>query len=112
MAGDGGVDEVAAQRAQPREYSILIRACKPRVAHDVSDQDRCQFPRLAHGAGAEVARSPSRGCLSMVRFHAALKRTWKQGAHPRVSTGRSIHAAFEHIIANEGGTDDAAVGRA
>jgi hypothetical protein len=30
--------------------------------------------------------------LSMVRFHAALGMTWKQGAHPCVSTGRSIHA--------------------
>ena len=28
----------------------------------------------------------------MVRFHAALGMTWKQRAHPCVSTGRSIHA--------------------
>jgi hypothetical protein len=39
-----------------------------------------------------------------------LRKAWKQGARPRVSTGRSIHAALEHIIVGEGGIDDAAVG--
>jgi hypothetical protein len=48
----------------------------------------------------------------MVRFHAPLGRTWKQRAHPCVSTGRSIHAALEHIIVGEEGIDDAAVGNA
>jgi hypothetical protein len=30
--------------------------------------------------------------LAWLRFHAALGRTWKQGAQPCVSTGQSIHA--------------------
>jgi hypothetical protein len=41
----------------------------------------------------------------MVRFHAALGMTWKQRAHPCVSTGRSIHAAFEHNTVAEGRID-------
>jgi hypothetical protein len=32
-----------------------------------------------------------------------LRKAWKQGARSRVSTGRSIHAAFEHITSAEGG---------
>jgi hypothetical protein len=35
---------------------------------------------LAHGANAEVARSPGRGGLSMVRFHAALGRDVEAGS--------------------------------
>jgi hypothetical protein len=37
----------------------------------------------------------SRVAWAWLRFHAALKRTWKQGAQPYVSTGGSIHAAAQ-----------------
>ena len=37
-------------------------------------------------------------CASMPR----LRKAWKQGAHPCLSTGLSIHAAFEHITVVEG----------
>ena len=50
MHGDGRVDEVAAQRPQPRERAVLVRAGEPAVADDVGGQDRCDFPGLAHGA--------------------------------------------------------------
>jgi hypothetical protein len=42
----------------------------------------------------------------MVRFHAALEMTWKQRAHPCVSTGRSIHAMLNIARAGEGAIDD------
>jgi hypothetical protein len=40
MHGEDWIDQVAPKGAEPSEYSILIRACKPRVADDVGDQDR------------------------------------------------------------------------
>jgi hypothetical protein len=63
--------------AEPSEDAILIRPGKPRIADDIGDQDRGQFAGLAHGDNAEVARSPDRGGLGMVRFHAALMSTRK-----------------------------------
>ena len=36
--------------AQPRERALLVRAREPAVADDVGDQDRRDFPGLAHGA--------------------------------------------------------------
>ena len=64
MHGEDRIDQVAPKGAEPSEDMILVRARKPRVADDVSDQDPGQFPGLAHGANAEVARSPGRGGLS------------------------------------------------
>jgi hypothetical protein len=88
MHGDGWVDQVAAQRPEPYKDAIPVRARKSGIADDVSDQDRGQFPRLAHGANAEVARSPDRGGLGMVRFHAALRGQGMEArsASPRVSS--------------------------
>ena len=48
--GDCGVDQVAAERPQPREGSILVRAGKPAIADDIRDQDRRDLPGFAHGA--------------------------------------------------------------
>ena len=49
MRGDGGIDQIAAQPPQPRERAILVRAGEPAVADDIGDQDRRDFPGLAHG---------------------------------------------------------------
>src|SRR6516225_7706719 len=38
MHGDGGVDQVAPKGPEPRERAILVRASKPRITDDVSDQ--------------------------------------------------------------------------
>ena len=67
MRGDGGIDEIATEAPQTREGPILVRPRKPRVADDVGDQDRGQFPGLAHGASAE-ARSPVAGGMGMAAF--------------------------------------------
>ena len=50
MHGDGRIDEVAAQRPEPRQDAILVRSREPAVADDIRDQDRRNFPGLADGA--------------------------------------------------------------
>ena len=50
MGGDGGVDQIAAQRPEPRQRALLVRAGEPAIADDIRDQDRRNFPGLAHGA--------------------------------------------------------------
>ena len=50
VRGNGGIDEVAAESAEPRQGPILVRASEPAVADDVCDQDRSDLPGLAHGA--------------------------------------------------------------
>jgi hypothetical protein len=45
-------------------------------------------------AAAEAGKSPVAVALAWLRFHAALRTTWKQGAQPCVSTGQSIHAVL------------------
>ena len=44
MNGDGRVDEVAAQRPQPRQRALLVRAREPAVADHVSGEDRGKLP--------------------------------------------------------------------
>ena len=109
--GDGRIDQVAAERPQPRQNPVLVGSGKPRIADHVGHQDRGQFSGLAHGATPprpcqpfRVVRAKPLGGIAKTReecrslawawphFHAALRRTWKQGAQPCVSTGRSIHA--------------------
>ena len=50
MGGDGGIDQVAAQTPEPRQRTVLVGAGEPAVADHVGDQDRRDFPGLAHGA--------------------------------------------------------------
>ena len=50
MRGDRGINQIAAQPPQPRQRSLLVRPGEPAVADDIGDQDRCNFPGLAHGA--------------------------------------------------------------
>jgi hypothetical protein len=61
MQGDGRIDQVAAQRSEPGQRAIFVRAGEPAVADYVRDQDRRNLPGLAHGApsGAmSVAQNP------------------------------------------------------
>ena len=50
MHGDRRIDQIAAQRPEPRQDAILVRSREPAVADHVRDQDRRNFPGLAHGA--------------------------------------------------------------
>ena len=64
MHGDGGIDQIAAQRPQPRQRAILVRAGEPAVADHVGDQDRRNFPGFAHGAPSRVMQNSTRKGLS------------------------------------------------
>ena len=55
MGGDGGIDQVAAQPPKARERAILVRSREPAVADDIGDQDRRNFPGLAHGQRPSAA---------------------------------------------------------
>ena len=48
--GDSWIDQIAAQRPQPRQDAILVRAGEPAVADDIRAKDRREFPGLAHRA--------------------------------------------------------------
>jgi hypothetical protein len=49
---DGGrrIDEITAKGPEARQRAIFIRSGEPAVADQVGDQDRRDFPGLAHGA--------------------------------------------------------------
>ena len=123
--GDGRINQIAAERPQPRQNPILVGSGEPRIADHVGHQDRGQFSGLAHDATPRrpchpfrVVRAKPLGgiaktreeCRSLAwawpRFHAALRRTWKQGAQPCVSTGRSIHAVPSITPSSREGIDD------
>src|SRR5208337_641527 len=59
MSGDGGIDQIAPQPPEPRQRAILVRSREPAVADDVGDQDRRDFPGLAHSSGSPALRKPS-----------------------------------------------------
>jgi hypothetical protein len=40
---DGQVDQIAAQRSEPGEDAIFVRARKPRIADNVGDKDRANI---------------------------------------------------------------------
>jgi 3-methyladenine DNA glycosylase Mpg len=40
MHGNGWLNQVAAQRPEPRQRAVLVRAGQPAEAHDISRQDR------------------------------------------------------------------------
>ena len=48
MHGDGRIDQIAAERPQPRQCAILVRAGKPAVSDHIGRQDRREFPGLGH----------------------------------------------------------------
>jgi hypothetical protein len=50
MAGDGRIDEVGPQRSQPPDRALFILADQPAVADDVGDNNRGEFPGLAHAS--------------------------------------------------------------
>ena len=59
MRGDGGIDQIAAEGPKPRQGAILVCAGEPAVADHVGDQDRRDFPGLAHGVDLPPPRQTS-----------------------------------------------------
>ena len=76
MRGDGGIDQIAPQRPQPRKCPLLVGAGKPAVSDHVRRKNGCEFPGLRHGSPfttrqtSTIARrprqvvSPSRSLLA------------------------------------------------
>ena len=52
MRGDRRINQIAAQRPQPRQRSLLVGAGEPAVADDIGDQDRSDLPRFRHGVAS------------------------------------------------------------
>ena len=48
MDGDGRIDEVAPERAQPRQDPVFIGAGEPRKPDNVGHQNSRQFARFGH----------------------------------------------------------------
>jgi len=46
--GDGGIDEVAAQRPKPRQDAILVNARQPAESDNVGGKDCRKFPFFDH----------------------------------------------------------------
>ena len=66
MQGDGRIDQIAAQRPEPRQSAILVRARQPAIANHVGDKNRRNFPGLHHSGpskitGADVTQAPEAG---------------------------------------------------
>ena len=56
MAGDRGIDEIGAQRPQPRKRTVFVRARHPTEADDVGGEDRRDFPSFGHSYPAPFMR--------------------------------------------------------
>src|SRR4029079_10772069 len=48
MDCDGWIDQIAAQRPQPRQSAILIRTGKPAESNHICRQDSREFPLFGH----------------------------------------------------------------
>ena len=50
MHGDGRVDQIAPERAQPRKRPLLVGTGKPAVSGYVRRKNGCEFAGLRHGS--------------------------------------------------------------
>ncbi len=69
MGGDGRVDQVTAQAAQPRKRPILVGGGEPAIADDVGYENRCELPGLAHCV-------PPRGNIAQLPMRERSIREW------------------------------------
>ena len=66
LAGDGGVDEFGAQRPQPRERAVLVRARHAAEADDVGGQDRGDFAGLGSSCPSHTMHNNTKADQSRV----------------------------------------------
>jgi hypothetical protein len=59
MGGDGRVEEITARPPDARQRAVLVSAGEPAAAGNIRDQDRREFPGLAHCSGIPALRRPS-----------------------------------------------------
>jgi hypothetical protein len=57
MQGDGWINQVAAQRPQPRQRSLLVGSGKPALASHIGRQNGREFAGLRHGLPRCVSQS-------------------------------------------------------
>jgi hypothetical protein len=50
MRGDGGIEQIAPQPAQPRKSAFLVGAGKLAISGDIRRKNGCEFPGLRHGS--------------------------------------------------------------
>jgi hypothetical protein len=60
MHGDERVDQVAAERPEPRQNSIFVRTRQPAIADHIRDEDRRNFPGFGHGPPSCVMQNSTR----------------------------------------------------
>ena len=70
MGLDGRIEQFAAERAHPRQRRLLVGAGQAAVADDVGDQDRRDFPSLAHDALSAISSARTRSTPAASRSQA------------------------------------------
>ena len=50
MQSDSRIDQITAERAQPRKCPLLVGSGKPAVSDDIRRKNGCEFPGLRHGS--------------------------------------------------------------
>jgi hypothetical protein len=82
VEGDCGIDEIAAQRPEPRHDALFVCSREPAVTDHVRDQYRRYFPGLAHGAPLflrfSLAQKPVPNCPISI---------WRHPAHTEAEAG-------------------------
>ena len=56
MHGDGGIDQIAPERPQPRKRPLLVGASKLAVSDHIRRKNGCEFPGLRHGSPSPQGR--------------------------------------------------------
>jgi hypothetical protein len=55
--GDGGINQIATERPQPRQCPILVGASEPAVSGHIRRKNGCEFPGLRHGSTLYASQS-------------------------------------------------------
>ena len=67
MHGDGRIDQIAAERPQPRQRAILVGAGEPAVSDHIGRQDRREFPGLGHDSPSASSQTSTKTRFGMGR---------------------------------------------
>jgi hypothetical protein len=67
MRGDGGIDQIAPQPAQPRQRPLLVGPGKLVVSDHIRREDGCEFPGLRHGSPFTTRQSSTINRSGLVR---------------------------------------------
>jgi hypothetical protein len=62
MGGDGGIDQIAPQCAQPRQRPFLVGTGKPAVSDHICRKDGCEFSGR-HGSPFTTRQSSTQGLV-------------------------------------------------